>query len=90
MNTYDIKTVADAAAELTRKTTQTVGEASTKLWKEFYAFGDVVAKAQSEALREMTTGHGYGDLFATATKFQTEATKNFTKWAETLYQNNGK
>lgn len=78
MNTFDIKTVADAAAELTRKTTQTMTEASTKAWKDFYAFSDTVAKAQADAAKAFTLGHGYADIYDTMSKFQADAVKNFS------------
>ena len=78
MNTFDIKTVADAAAELTRKTTQTMTEASTKAWKDFYAFSDTVAKAQSEAVKGLAFGHGYSDFYDAMSKFQADAVKNLS------------
>lgn len=77
MNTYDIKTVADAAAELARKTTQNMTETSIKAWKDFYAFGDTVAKAQADTFKNMTLGHSYGDFYETVSKFQADAIKNF-------------
>ncbi len=78
MNTFDIKTVADAAAELTRKTTQNMTEASTKAWKDFYAFGDTIAKAQAEAVKGFTLGHGYADVYDVVNKFQADAVKNIS------------
>lgn len=78
MNTFDIKTVADAAAELARKTSQNMTEASTKAWKDFYAFSDTVAKAQAEALKGMSHGQGYGEFYDTISKFQADAVKNFS------------
>lgn len=76
MNTFDIKTVADAAAELTRKTTQTMTEASTKAWKDFYAFGDTIAKAQADAVKGFTLGNSYADIYEAMNKFQADAVKN--------------
>ncbi len=76
MNTFDIKTVADAAAELTRKTTQTMTEAGTKAWKDFYAFGDTVAKAQAETFKGLAQGQGYDVLYENMSKFQADALKN--------------
>lgn len=78
MNTFDIKTVADAAAELTRKTTQTMTEASTKAWKDFYAFGDTIAKAQTDAVKGFTFNHGFADIYDTMSKYQADAVKNFS------------
>lgn len=77
MTNYDIKTVADAAAELARKTTQTMTEASTKAWKDFYAFSDTVAKAQAESFKSLTQGQGYGDFYDSMTKFHTDALKSW-------------
>lgn len=77
MNSYDIKTVADAAAELARKTTQNMTEVSIKAWKDFYAFGDTVAKVQADTLKTVGLGHGFGEFYETMNKFQTDAVKNF-------------
>lgn len=76
MNTFDIKTVADAAAELTRKTTQNMTEVSTKAWKDFYAFGDTVAKVQADAFKSFTIGQSYSEFYETMSKFQADAVKS--------------
>lgn len=84
MNTFDIKTVADAATELTRNTAQTLTDANTKAWKDFYAFGNTVAKAQADVFKGLTTAQGYGDIYAAMTKAQTEAVKAMGNWANML------
>jgi len=78
MNNFDIKTVADAAAEFTRKTTMTMTEASTKAWKDFYAFSDTVAKAQADVIKSISSSHGYGEFYDAMTKFQADTVKNFS------------
>lgn len=78
MNSFDIKTVTDAATELARKTSQNMTEASTKVWKDFYSFSDTVAKAQAEAIKTLTHGQGYGEFYNTISKFQADAVKNFS------------
>ena len=78
MNNFDIKTVTDAAAELARKTTQNMTEASIKAWKDFYSFSDTITKTQADAFKNLSQGHGYGEFYDTMNKFQADTVKNIS------------
>lgn len=81
MNTTEFKNVAEAAAELTRKTTNNMTDISIKAWKDVIAFGDVVAKAQADAVKGYAPGYDYSDVVGTFSKMQNDAIKAFAGWA---------
>lgn len=81
MSTTEIKNIAEAATELTRKTAQNMTEINIKAWKDLISFGDVLAKAQADAVKSFAPGYGYQEMLDTFSKMQNDAIKAFSSWS---------
>lgn len=84
MNTFDIKTVSDAAFELSRKTVQNLTDANIRTLKDMVAFGDTVTKASSDIVKNYFPTNGYTEMSNMFSKFQTETIKSMNAWTENL------
>lgn len=80
MNTTEFKNIAEAAAELTRKTTHNMTDIGIRTWKDIVAFNDIVAKAQADVIKGYAPGYGYSEVADMMSKVQNESVKAFTGW----------
>lgn len=84
MNNLDLKPVVDATTDFVRKTVQNVTEAQARAVKDITAFNDAVLKAQAEMMKAIP-GNMFADVYANATKMQSDAMKAASTWTEKLH-----